>query len=69
MLVFYLAAIDSDESKNKFEYIYRKYYRFMLRTASSIIRDKDVVGWRLQVAVCLHIRAAVQGVGFFKVVL
>ena len=39
MLVFYLAAIDSDENKNKFEYIYHKYYRFMLRTASSIIRD------------------------------
>lgn len=39
MLVFYLAAIDNDESKNKFEYIYHKYYRFMLRTASSIIRD------------------------------
>lgn len=30
---------------------------------------KDVVGWRLQVAVCLHIRAAVRGVSFFKVVL
>lgn len=42
MLVFYLAAIDSDESKNKFEYIYRKYYRFMLRTASSIIRDSSL---------------------------
>ena len=41
MLVFYLAAIDSDESKNKFEYIYHKYYRFMLRTASSIIRDTN----------------------------
>ncbi len=39
MLVFYLASLDSDENKNKFEYIYRKYYRFMLRTASSIIRD------------------------------
>lgn len=24
MLVFYLAAIDSDENKNKFEYIYHK---------------------------------------------
>jgi RNA polymerase sigma factor, sigma-70 family len=42
VLVFYLAAIDSDESKNKFEYIYRKYYRFMLRTASSIIRDSSL---------------------------
>ena len=42
MLVFYLAAIDSDESKNKFEYIYHKYYRFMLRTASSIIRDSSL---------------------------
>lgn len=42
MLVFYLAAIDSDENKNKFEYIYRKYYRFMLRTASSIIRDSSL---------------------------
>ena len=30
---------------------------------------KDVVGWRLQVAVCLHIRATVRGVGFFKVVI
>ena len=30
---------------------------------------KDVVAWRLQVAVCLHIRAAVRGVSFFKVVL
>lgn len=42
MLVFYLAAIDNDESKNKFEYIYHKYYRFMLRTASSIIRDSSL---------------------------
>lgn len=42
MLVFYLGAIDSDENKNKFEYIYRKYYRFMLRTASSIIRDSSL---------------------------
>ena len=30
---------------------------------------KDVVGWRLQVAACLHIRAAVRGICFFKVVL
>lgn len=42
MLVFYLAAIDSDENKNKFEYIYRKYYRFMLRTASSVIWDSSL---------------------------
>lgn len=38
MLVFYLAALDSDDDKNKFEYIYRKYYRFMLHTAAGIIK-------------------------------
>ena len=27
---------------NKFEYIYHKYYRFMLRTASSIIQDSSL---------------------------
>ena len=37
MLVFYLAALDSDDNKNKFETIYRKYYRFMLHTAAGII--------------------------------
>lgn len=42
MLVFYLAVIDSDEGKDKFEYIYHKYYRFMLRTASSVIRDSSL---------------------------
>lgn len=39
MLVFYLAALDSDDDKNKFEYIYRKYYRFMLHTAAGIIKN------------------------------
>ena len=43
MLVFYLAAIDNDESKKQnSKYIYHKYYRFMLRTASSIIRDSSL---------------------------
>lgn len=36
MLVFYLAALDSDDNKNKFETIYRKYYRFMLHTAAAL---------------------------------
>lgn len=36
---FYLAALDSDDDKNKFEYIYRKYYRFMLHTAAGIIKN------------------------------
>lgn len=40
MLVFYLAALDSDDDKNKFEYIYRKYYRFMLHTAAGIIKNQ-----------------------------
>ena len=39
MLVFYLAALDSDYNKNKFETIYRKYYRFMLHTAAGIIKN------------------------------
>ena len=39
MLVFYLAALDSDDDKNKFECIYRKYYRFMLHTAAGIIKN------------------------------
>ena len=39
MLVFYLAALDSDDNKNKFETIYRKYYRFMLHTAAGIIKN------------------------------
>ena len=39
MLVFYLAALDSDDDKNKFEYIYHKYYRFMLHTAAGIIKN------------------------------
>lgn len=39
MLVFYLAALDSDDDKNKFEYIYRKYYRSMLHTAAGIIKN------------------------------
>ena len=39
MLVFYLAALDSDDNKNKFEMIYRKYYRFMLHTAAGIIKN------------------------------
>ena len=39
MLVFYLAALDSDDDKNKFETIYRKYYRFMLHTAAGIIQN------------------------------
>jgi len=39
VLVFYLAALDSDDDKNKFEYIYRKYYRFMLHTAAGIIKN------------------------------
>ena len=39
MLVFYLAALDSDDDKNKFETIYRKYYRFMLHTATGIIKN------------------------------
>lgn len=39
---FSILPIDNDESKNKFEYIYHKYYRFMLRTASSIIRDSSL---------------------------
>ena len=38
MLVFYLAALDSDDDKNNFEYIYRKYYRSMLHTAAGIIK-------------------------------
>lgn len=42
MLVFYLAALDSDDDKNKFEYIYRKYYRFMLHTAAGIIKNSTL---------------------------
>ena len=42
MLVFYLAALDSDDDKNKFEYIYRKYYRFMLHTAAGIIKNSSL---------------------------
>ena len=44
MLVFYLAALDSDDDKNKFEYIYRKYYRFMLHTAAGIIKNSSLAG-------------------------
>lgn len=42
MLVFYLASLDSDTEKDKFEYIYRKYYLFMLRTASTIIKNSSL---------------------------
>ena len=42
MLVFYLAALDSDDDKNKFEYIYRKYYRLMLHTAAGIIKNSSM---------------------------
>lgn len=42
MLVFYLAALDSDDDKNKFEYIYCKYYRFMLHTAAGIIKNSSL---------------------------
>lgn len=42
MLVFYLASLDDDAEKDKFEYIYRKYYLFMLRTASSIIKNPSL---------------------------
>lgn len=42
MLVFYLASLDDDAEKDKFEYIYRKYYLFMLRTASSIIKNSSL---------------------------
>lgn len=42
VLVFYLASLDSDTEKDKFEYIYRKYYLFMLRTASTIIKNSSL---------------------------
>lgn len=40
MLFFYLAALETDEQKSKFEYIYCTYYKFMLKVASTVIKDK-----------------------------
>lgn len=42
MLVFYLAALETQEEKNRFEYIYRKYADFMYKIAFSITHSHDL---------------------------
>ena len=54
MLVFYLAALDSDDNKNKFETIYRKYYRFMLHTAAGIIKNPTLAEDALQKGIPMY---------------
>lgn len=42
MLAFYLATLDTQEQKNRFEYIYLKYKDFMYKTALSITHNNDL---------------------------
>lgn len=42
MLQFYLAALETEAQKIKFERIYSSYYQMMLKIATQIIRDPDL---------------------------
>lgn len=42
MLQFYLAALETETQKIKFERIYSSYYPMMLKIATQIIRDRDL---------------------------
>ena len=42
MISFYFYLIESEEQKNKFEYIYKKYYGLMYHVAFSIVKDKSL---------------------------
>lgn len=49
-LNFYLALIETEEDKNKFEILYRKYERLMLGKAKSILHDSYLAEDALQQA-------------------
>lgn len=41
LLAFYLASLETDEQVAKFEYIYKKHFNFMWKTAFSITHDSN----------------------------
>lgn len=42
VLIFYLSSIEDPKQKNKFEYIYNNYFRFMYQIAFSVIGSADL---------------------------
>lgn len=42
MLAFYISLLDTEEQRDKFEYIYRRHHRFMYYVAYNIVHDSFV---------------------------